>query len=213
MILNPIIQSSSGGLKPQIIVTAPTGSTVTCTTPGGIVLTAIEISGTWTFANLPGLGTYTINASLGTESKVKSIVIDRIAVFQVSIAYKLYLYNRGDECTDVTGGWGGTGTKYNDSLYIHGKNGGEYSLETNNTIDISAYTELHFIGKVTSIYDGWAGIYINLHPEDVPYYSLNRLGDFDEFWDISSVSGEKTCYLGSQWSTSSKGYFYEIWLE
>lgn len=104
MIINPII-SASGGLKPQIVVTAPTGSTVTCTTPGGIVIQGIEISGTWAFANLPGLGTYTINASLGTQSKTKSVIVDRVGVFEVEIIYRLYLYNLGDECTDVTGGW------------------------------------------------------------------------------------------------------------
>ena len=132
MLLNPII-SASGGLKPQIVVTAPTGSTVTCTTPGGIIIQGIEVSGTWTFADLPGLGTYTINASNGTQSKAKSVAVDRIGVYQVSIGYRLYLYNLGDECTDVTGGFAEYNTKDD---WTAG-----YASEL--SIDTSGYTKLY----------------------------------------------------------------------
>lgn len=172
MILNPII-SSSGGLKPQIVVTAPTGSTVTCTTPGGIVIQGFEVSGTWMFSDLPGFGTYTITASLGSESNTKSVVVDRVARYKVTIAYRLYLYNLGDECTDVTGGWkrnynyyqftsnsGGSVQKDSDSIRLI--NGNDYNtsvvIATNNFIDISGYSKLYvktsIISSDTYFYQG-----------------------------------------------------------
>ena len=164
MIINPVI-SASGGLTASIIVTAPTGSAVTCTTPGGIVLTAIEISGTWTFADLPGPGIYSVAAVLGAQSKTVSVVVDRIAEYQVSIYYRLYLYNEGDECTDVTGGWernynyyqatenrGGSVQKDSDSIRLI--NGMNYNtsvvIATNNLIDISGHNKLYVKTSIDS---------------------------------------------------------------
>lgn len=85
MIINPIVLGS--GLKPQIVVTAPTGSTVTCTTPSGVVLTATEAGGTWMFANLPSLGTYTVTATLGSSSRTQSVTVDKVGRFAVTISF------------------------------------------------------------------------------------------------------------------------------
>ena len=71
----------------SIVVTAPTGSTVTCTTPIGIVLTASEISGTWAFSRLKSYGTYTVTATDGTSTKTQDVLVDAAAVFDVSINY------------------------------------------------------------------------------------------------------------------------------
>ena len=71
----------------SIVVTAPTGSTVTCTTPIGIVLTASEISGTWAFSRLKSYGTYTVTATYRTSTKTQDVLVDAAAVFDVSINY------------------------------------------------------------------------------------------------------------------------------
>lgn len=77
------------GMKPQIVVTAPTGSTVTCT-KGSTTLTATESSGTWTF-NVPEYGTWAVNASLGTESASGSVAVDTVKQYSLSLSYvKIY---------------------------------------------------------------------------------------------------------------------------
>ena len=83
----PLTALTGGWLTPQIIITAPAGSTVTCTTPGGVVLTATEVSGTWTFVNLPGLGTYTVNASQESQNKTVGITVDKVASFGVALRF------------------------------------------------------------------------------------------------------------------------------
>ena len=186
MIINPIIQSG-GGLKSQIVVTAPTGSTVTCTTPGGIVIQGLEVSGTWTFSDLPGFGTYTITASLGSQSETESVVVDKVAEYRVAITYRLYLYNLGDECTDVTSGWEfsveqsnsntwdyyvsqqGTRTKKknadNIELSLNSTSSGQYasliSAKTIHKISFAGYNKLLLevdeVGKLTYVGAGGSG--------------------------------------------------------
>ena len=74
MIVGDGIMLGAGGETASIVVTAPTGSTVTCTTPNGIVLTAVEVSGTWTFARLKTYGTYTVTATNGSKSQSKNVL-------------------------------------------------------------------------------------------------------------------------------------------
>lgn len=70
---------------PQIVVTAPTGSTVTCT-KGSRTLTATEVSGTWTF-DVPDYGTWVINASKGSESTSESVDVTAVKQYSISLAY------------------------------------------------------------------------------------------------------------------------------
>lgn len=79
------ILSIPSGLLPQIVVTAPTGSTVTCT-KGGRTLTATEVSGTWTF-DIPDYGTWVINASKGSESASESVEVTEVKQYSISLAY------------------------------------------------------------------------------------------------------------------------------
>lgn len=71
-------------LLTQIVVTAPTGSTVTCTN-GNTVLTATEVSGTWTFY-VPDYGTWVVNASKGGDSASESVEVAEVK------QYSIYLY-------------------------------------------------------------------------------------------------------------------------
>lgn len=84
----PIFNQGSGGgggLLPRIIVTAPTGSTVTCV-KDAVTLTATESSGTWTF-DVPDFGTWTVNATKGAESTSKTVNVNMAAVYEVTLAY------------------------------------------------------------------------------------------------------------------------------
>lgn len=74
------------GEKSVIIVTAPTGSTVTCT-KGTTVKTATEKNGEWWFRNLD-LGEWTLKATLGDQSATTKFNIEKFGVYYVSMAYR-----------------------------------------------------------------------------------------------------------------------------
>lgn len=80
---------ASGGSpnKSTIIVTAPTGSTVTCKM-GSTTKTATEKNGVWTFGGLD-LGTWTITSTKGGDSATKDVAITRLTVEYVTIVYRI----------------------------------------------------------------------------------------------------------------------------
>lgn len=85
----PIFNQGSGGggasLSPIIVVSAPTGSTVTCK-KGSTVLTAEESSGTWSFA-IPAYGTWTVTGvSMGTTAE-KTVEVTAIEVYFVTLKF------------------------------------------------------------------------------------------------------------------------------
>lgn len=111
MILN-MNGGSAGGGKSAIIVTAPAGSTVTCSM-GDAVKTAVEKDGTWTFRGLDN-GTWTVTAALGAESSSRDVIITRLTVEYVTLEYKTYLIQNGISVNeDVSGGWKGEGKRIN----------------------------------------------------------------------------------------------------
>ena len=68
---NPITLGGSGGN--ELIVTAPTGSTVTAT-KGSITKTATEKNGTWTFKGLEA-GNWTVTAVKGSDSASSVVTV------------------------------------------------------------------------------------------------------------------------------------------
>jgi len=98
MIVNTI--SKPSGLVPLIVVTAPTGSTVTCDS-----IVGTESSGTWTFK--VAIGSHTIVATQGSSTKTETVVVDAVAVYPITISYMPsgciaeYLFN--DNTNDTSG--------------------------------------------------------------------------------------------------------------
>lgn len=94
---------TSGGStnKSTIIVTAPTGSTVTCKM-GSTTKTASEKNGTWTFSGLD-IGTWTITATKGSSIATQDVDITRLTVEYVTITYFSatinVTYPAGSTCT------------------------------------------------------------------------------------------------------------------
>ena len=86
--------AKGGGLSPRIVVTATTGSTVTCT-KGGTTLTATEVSGKWTF-NLNDFGTWTVNATLGGKSATKDVDVIWAQVYEVTLLFVDATLNNND---------------------------------------------------------------------------------------------------------------------
>lgn len=75
----------SVGMAPQIVVTAPTGSTVTATL-GEKVYNATEQSGQWVF-NVEDYGTYTINATKDGQSASGTVAVTVVQQYTITLAY------------------------------------------------------------------------------------------------------------------------------
>ena len=86
--------AKGGGLSPRIVVTAATGSTVTCT-KGGTTLTATEAGGKWTF-NLNDFGTWTVNATLGDKSATKDVDVVWAQLYEVTLSFVDATLNNND---------------------------------------------------------------------------------------------------------------------
>ena len=82
MILNI---GGGGGVKPRIVVTAPTGSDVTVS-KGSTILYAPEVSGTWTF-NVPEQGDWSATAILGSKTASKVVSVGKVGVYNVTLRY------------------------------------------------------------------------------------------------------------------------------
>lgn len=67
--------------------------------------TVAVIKSGWLFDKLKEYGTYTITATNGTDTTTQDVLVDMAIEFDIEMSYKLYLYNLGDECESVTGGW------------------------------------------------------------------------------------------------------------
>lgn len=81
----PESQLPSLGFKPQIVVTAPTGSAVTAT-QGSKVYTASESGGTWTF-KVEDYGTYTITATKGDQTATGEVIVEAVQQYAVELKY------------------------------------------------------------------------------------------------------------------------------
>lgn len=91
-------------LRSVIAVTYPVGSVCTCSN-GTKTMKAKDTSGKALF-NVP-TGTWTVTATDGsgnTRSQSVEITSDGQSE-SVTLTYELVLFNVGDQCTDITGGW------------------------------------------------------------------------------------------------------------
>ena len=77
--------AGGGFTKSVIIVTAPTGSTVTCT-KGTTVKTATEKNGEWCFKNLD-TGEWTLKATLSGQTATQTVNITQFGVYRVTMSY------------------------------------------------------------------------------------------------------------------------------
>lgn len=87
MILNTHYAYGAGVSGAVIVVTAPTGSTVTATLDG-TVYNAQEVNGTWTF-KVRKFGTYTVTATLGSQTASTTVEVTEKKDYTVTLAYTL----------------------------------------------------------------------------------------------------------------------------
>ena len=171
---------ASGGSpnKSTIIVTAPTGSTVTCKM-GSTTKTASEKNGTWTFSGLD-IGTWTITATKGSSIATQDVDITRLTVEYVTITYFSatinVTYPAGSTCTcsdgtttltapNTSGSW--TCIVYNAGTWTATATDGDKSKSADVVITTDGQTEsvtllyITYLFKDGETYDsltgGWQG--------------------------------------------------------
>jgi len=153
MSISILNRGASGGLKPELTVIAPSGSTIDLLQNGIVVSTYTLGADETEHTFVVKVGTYTVRGALEDKVQSKEMVIDAVGQYSVTIDYKLWLYREGDECEDVTGGWrleklSGTSaspvlTKEANRLRLQAPQWSEGYLHTNNTISTRGYSKIY----------------------------------------------------------------------
>ncbi len=215
-----------------INITYPANSNCVVTNSGGqtVASDTNSTSSEKTFtATVNATGTYTVTATAtdgsgNTKSESVEITSEGQSV-SVALLYRTYLYNKGDECTTITGGWvkrKGQLTKNTDNLYVRG-NGSECGIgQTTNKIDLSSYTKLYAIVTTTGSNNFSLGLTTTTShatggPNSVTASVAPSAGVTKTQYsvDVSAINDANNyAYIYSHAYESDVGiYLYEMWLE
>lgn len=194
---------------------------------------------TWT-ATVNATGTYTITAtSTSDSSKTKSSTVSITADGQsksVTLNYSLMLYDAGDECTDVTGGWvadakgssdGGwnlvkpTLTKNSDSMTVAMPTyEGNGCVHMTKSVDMSEYTTLKatisdFSGGSNTNGHDYISIYKQGQNPFDGYAVYKRITKADTFsLAVDNINGEYDVAFGCANNGITTQYtITKVWLE
>lgn len=181
-----------------INITYPAGSTCTCS-DGTTTLSAPDTSGTWACI-VPNAGTWTVGSTDGDKSKSADVVITTDGQTEnITLQYITHLFNNGDTCDAITGGWG-TGSASTGSASISGQQISivayaekSFSCGPKNKIDVSEYKALSV--TVDSIDNGSLGVYLYATSISNPAAKVTTSTTGTVSLDISSVSGANTVLL------------------
>lgn len=169
-------------------------------------------------------GMWTVTASNGEDTAMKDVLVDAAVEFEVEMSYYTYLYNLGDECEDLTGGWTAVAFKYTDSLQalaptvtrnednLVGYMGTHYKggvLCCANPIDLTNVEKLYFTGILATVNaDGVGYIRLCVWSEfgtawtkniKAELSALGKNGEYEfnnEEIDVSSLTGEHRIGFG-----------------
>lgn len=148
-----------------ISITYPAKSTCVVKNSSGTTVASNTNTGssakTWT-ATVSAAGTYTVIATATDGSgKTKSTTVSITATGQsksVELNYLTYYYNKGDQCTEITGGWGKTGSggslTFNAASMILVANSYQNFTDasTSNKINLTDIKTLYFTLKSSTTY-------------------------------------------------------------
>ena len=164
-----------------------------------------------------------------------SVLIDKVNLFD-NYKPKTWLYNEGDECASLTGGWVGTGTKQSGNFKaVPGKSGpwAYQGFYTTKKINLTGYSKIKFNIR-TTVSNSFTGAFLNKVNIDTiqtfrydpavagfGVFANNTTWDLNQNYiliegDISSINGEY--YIA--WNVGQActeavftGYCTQIWLE
>lgn len=230
-VFNMVGGGSGGSLKDTdaiLTVTVPTGSTVTAV-KGGVTLTptmwvqaANVTQDCALFVIAPtqfdSVNPWTVTATLGTDSATATVLINSNKQYDMELSYHYYLYNRGNQYTDITGGYYSTGSTVTiepTKIHFTGSLDG-YVLWSQNQISRGNFTKL--VVKIenesfgTTTYSGLAiGFYATRSTSSqTPFVRVNQGGE--QSLDISSVTNNRYIILYMS-QTGEYCDVTQIWLE
>lgn len=141
----------------------------------------------------------------------------------------LILYNYGDLCTEVTGGWTKSGFTYysyswkdvtfnsdNMTIYNSYVNGGYHIAGTVNAIDVTKYSKLKVIGKTSTEIRAAVSLIstkdLSSSVAGVPIMQSSSISTYET--DISDISGSfYVTFANTSESNVVNTIVYKIWLE
>lgn len=181
-----------------INITYPAGSTCTCS-DGTTTLSAPDTSGTWV-CTVPNAGKWTVSSTDGDKSKSADVVITTDGQTEsVTLLYITHLFNNGDTCDAITGGWGtdatssGSASISGQQISIAANAQKTFSCGTKNKIDVSEYEALSV--AVDSIGGGSLSVYLYATSASNPAAKVTTKTTGTVSLDISSVFGANTVML------------------
>ena len=134
------------------------------------------------------------------------------------VEWRTYLYNNGDQCTDITGGWvsrvgtGGTVTFDNDSIKLSykGSSGRQATIYTKNKINLANVSTLYAVVECTDIPASSSSMLTLAICETNTEYNLpnvacthvSEVGNHVIPLDVSDYPGEYYVGLRSMYATS-----------
>lgn len=164
---------------------------------------------------------WTVTATLNTQTASATVLISENAEYDLELSYGFYLYNNGDQCTAVTGGWsyaaflstsnysaGTLDTAYNGTTCYLSANGvnKQISAVTVNKIDVTDYNALRIeVSDYTFAGSGYKELDLVSSRGDVSSYAaqvrIESTGTFTV--DVSSITG--SYYIGLYLNSGSAG--------
>lgn len=144
-----------------------------------------------------------------------------------TVNFKAYLYNSGDECIPLTGGWvtgwtaaSPTMTKETDNLLISGTGSAGGAFVTNDAIDLTNINTLYVDWEgTTSGTNGFIDIRVGgakTDPLNVALLSKNvTFARTIHSLDVSSITGTQYIkfLIASSGTSTRQAKLYKLWLE
>lgn len=216
--------AGGGSISPFafIFATYPAGSVCTCT-DGSRTFKLKDTSGYGEFYP-PYAGTWTVTATDGTETASETVEITAEGQsVSVELSYGVFFYNKGDECSSITGGWikgtssigMGSFAKNAESMSIVTSGSTCMIIGTNKTVDMTPYKTLEIIFNKATVGSGVSkcqfGLHSNLSSDTVFGASVSVTGT-KAIVDVTSVNAAHKIALYCGYNNnvdvqSIKGYY------
>jgi hypothetical protein len=95
-----ILSIGIGGML-SLVIKVETGSIVTCSNTDGVSYTQTAVNDEVVFEGI-SFGTWDLVATKNGKTAIKTVEFTNP---EYTLVYETLLYNEGDECTNITGGW------------------------------------------------------------------------------------------------------------
>lgn len=176
-------------------------------------------------------GLWTVTATNGEQTKTQDVLIDAAMEYEIDMRFTLWLYRAGDECEEVTGGWGTSGysssahtlsaaTKNTNNFYFVSTTSAVKQLGTLSAIDFTGYTTLKVSVNNVSRYSSSTDVVVvaiqSTKVRENTWFGgigSTTLGNQTYELNVSDINqtGYVVLYVGK--ANGCNGYVYNVWLE